>query len=192
MLLINRIFYPPSGSTKDRFFSYTDGISLLGIPSSSYTPAHEGFLALFPTHFIHQSQNPEALVCVSVDLSDRDRSGIVWGMSRLIEGVEQIIYLSTVRSANILVLEADLGKFDLLGIEGSRFDEMIEEIEWVESTRSLTLQFFSFTIPYYINLKELAFFFQTRSKIWKFHSSFHPTLFLSTSEELSLKKIPKK
>jgi hypothetical protein len=132
MLLINRIFYPPSGSTKDRFFSYTvtpDGISLLGIPSSSYTPAHEGFLALFPTHFIHQSQNPEALVCVSVDLSDRDRSGIVWGMSRLIEGVEQIIYLSTVRSANILVLEADLGKFDLLGIEGSRFDEMIEEIE---------------------------------------------------------------
>jgi hypothetical protein len=65
---------------------------------------------------IHQSIDREQLVCVSVDLTEKDRSGIVWGMSRLIQGAESIIYLSTVKSANILVLERDLCKFDLLGI----------------------------------------------------------------------------
>jgi hypothetical protein len=85
MLLIDRIFYPPSGST-DRFFSYTispDGISLLGFFKFSNFQAQEGFISQFPDHFIHQSQDREPLVCVSVDLCELDRSGIVWGMSRL-------------------------------------------------------------------------------------------------------------
>jgi hypothetical protein len=48
-------------------------------------------------------------------------------LTKRIQGAEQIIYLSTVRSANILVLERDSSKFDLLGI-GIKQVEVGDEI----------------------------------------------------------------
>ncbi|KAL3900837.1 MAG: hypothetical protein SGCHY_001059 [Lobulomycetales sp.] len=99
LLLIRFIFYPKDMDA-DRFYSYTfssDGVSLL---------AQEEFLTRFPAHLLHQSQDHEALVRVEVDLRSLDRFGIVWGMSRLIQMENlALFYLSTVQTANILVLQ---------------------------------------------------------------------------------------
>jgi hypothetical protein len=86
-------------SALNRFFSYTiteTGISLI---------TEESLLVEFPEFMLNMSHLPLTLHCIQIDLSNyEDRHGIVAALNQPLsmQGINAL-YLSTVRSANLLV-----------------------------------------------------------------------------------------
>ncbi|KAJ3090512.1 hypothetical protein HK102_003477, partial [Quaeritorhiza haematococci] len=92
---------------RQRFFSYTsteEGISLV---------ADEDVLQGFPEHVLFASMVPKPLRCIQVDLKEYglDRYGIVYSMSEPLAAAGiNLLYLSTLMTANVLVNASDLKK----------------------------------------------------------------------------------
>ncbi|KAG9289980.1 hypothetical protein G9A89_010286 [Geosiphon pyriformis] len=89
-----------------RFLSYTataDGISLV---------TDESILDEFPEHMLNMSSVPIPLRCIQMDLSimgSLDKYGIVYSISNpLISSDINLLYLSTYKTANVLVQDSDL------------------------------------------------------------------------------------
>ncbi|KAI9136620.1 hypothetical protein BKA69DRAFT_1128946 [Paraphysoderma sedebokerense] len=95
----------PFLSKRHRFISYTstqEGVSLV---------ADCTILSEFQEFMINMSSTPKDLKCIHVNLSSfgLDRYGIVYSMSDPLTSAEiNLLYLSTFRTANVLVAEQDL------------------------------------------------------------------------------------
>ncbi|KAJ3341384.1 hypothetical protein HDU93_005020 [Gonapodya sp. JEL0774] len=140
--LVKLIFYPEHGTAggADRFFSYTateDGVSVV---------AEEGVLEEFGEHMVHKPGGQHGAVrCIQVDLEQfgLDRYGIVYSMAEpLTSAGVNLLYLSTYKTANVLVDESDLesavGILDKLKEEshtqGVLVDRKDPEAEQLQST----------------------------------------------------------
>ncbi|KXS13208.1 hypothetical protein M427DRAFT_136786 [Gonapodya prolifera JEL478] len=108
--LVKLIFYPDDAASTSTasFFSYTatsDGVSVV---------AEESVVAQFGENMVHMPGDGgqhEALRCIQVDLEQfgLDRYGIVFSMSDpLTSAAVNLLYLSTFKTANIIVHESDL------------------------------------------------------------------------------------
>jgi len=116
LIIMKIMFYPELLMTEEelendcnsRFFSYTatsEGISLI---------VEEQILELFEEHMINMSLTPRPLRCIQIDLTSfgvgtlrLDRCGIVYSMSDpLTKAGINLLYLSTFKTANVLVNEA--------------------------------------------------------------------------------------
>lgn len=156
--LIRVLFYPEllGGEGHDRFFSYTifdEGISLV---------ADEAIVAAtFEAHHINISPRP--LSCIQVDLDKfglgklfrrshvrlcltciafSDRFGIVFSMSDpLTQHAINLLYLSTYRTANVLVSTSDLARamaiLDDLSMRAEHDDVVESETEAVHGIGSI-------------------------------------------------------
>lgn len=106
--LLKVLFYPEQlpgfSSTKSHFISFTttdEGTSLI---------ADEEVLGHFEEHVLNQSPS-EKLRCIQVDLSSfgQDTYGLVYSMSNpLVDHDVNLLCLSTLRTANVLVHDSDL------------------------------------------------------------------------------------
>ncbi|CAO0793448.1 unnamed protein product [Mucor circinelloides] len=117
MTVLKILSYPElisaDGSQEDtRFFSYTassDGISLI---------ANQNILDLFEQDAIFQDEESQTYRVIQVNLagSNLDRCGIVWSISHPLaaEAHINLLYLSTFKSANVLVSSDDLGKAEAI------------------------------------------------------------------------------
>ncbi|CAG8444488.1 6247_t:CDS:2 [Ambispora leptoticha] len=97
-----------SASVQSRFLSYTataDGISLV---------TDESVLDEFPEYMLNMSSVAIPLRCIQMDLSrtgSLDKYGIVYSISNpLISSDINLLYLSTYKTANVLVPDSDLEK----------------------------------------------------------------------------------
>ncbi|KAF9427699.1 GATS protein-like 3 [Entomortierella beljakovae] len=110
--LIKVLFYPDQipGFTRDvnsRFISFTttdEGTSLI---------ADQEVLAQFGEHMLNRSSSETILRCIQVDLSTfgLDTCGLVYSMSNpLVDHGINLLCMSTYRTANVLVHDADLEK----------------------------------------------------------------------------------
>ncbi|KAF9109150.1 GATS protein-like 3 [Mortierella sp. AM989] len=110
--LIKVLFYPEqlpefSSDTKSRFISFTttdEGTSLI---------ADQEVLGHFEEHMLHRSSSETMLRCIQVDLSTfgLDTYGLVYSMSNpLVDHDVNLLCLSTLRTANVLVHDSDLEK----------------------------------------------------------------------------------
>ncbi|RCH91124.1 GATS protein-like 3 [Rhizopus azygosporus] len=107
MTVLKILSYPelitPDGDSR-RFFSYTasnEGISLI---------ANQAILDLFSEADIFQDEESPRYRVIQVNLagSNLDRCGIVWSISRPLAAHMNLLYLSTFKSANVLVSSDDL------------------------------------------------------------------------------------
>ncbi|KAG2201413.1 hypothetical protein INT47_001462 [Mucor saturninus] len=138
MTVLKILSYPELISTTDfkqddtRFFSYTassDGISLL---------ANQRILDLFEPDAIFQDEGSQTYRVIQVNLagSNLDRCGIVYSISHPLaaEAHINLLYLSTFKSANVLVSSDDLGRAeeilaeDLENIKGMLAEIVLEPI----------------------------------------------------------------
>ncbi|CEP15611.1 hypothetical protein [Parasitella parasitica] len=137
MTVLKILSYPelisPDGSQDDtRFFSYTassDGISLI---------ANQNILDLFEPDAIFQDEESQTYRVIQVSLagSHLDRCGIVWSISHPLaaEAHINLLYLSTFKSANVLVRSEDLEEAesvladDLENIRGMLAEVVLESI----------------------------------------------------------------
>ncbi|KAG1309263.1 hypothetical protein G6F64_005442 [Rhizopus arrhizus] len=109
MTVLKILSYPElisPGGKSGRFFSYTasnEGISLI---------ANQTILDLFSEESIFQDEDSPRYRVIQVNLagSNLDRCGIVWSISRPLTAHMNLLYLSTFKSANVLVSADDLGK----------------------------------------------------------------------------------
>ncbi|KAG0017614.1 GATS protein-like 3 [Podila clonocystis] len=110
--LLKVLFYPEelpgySGEKRSRFMSFTttdEGTSLI---------VDQEVLGYFEEHMLNMSLSQTALRCIQVDLSTfgLDTYGLVYSMSNpLVESDINLLCLSTFRTANVLVPDADLEK----------------------------------------------------------------------------------
>ncbi|KAG0004335.1 GATS protein-like 3 [Modicella reniformis] len=109
--LLKVLFYPEQlpgfSSSKSRFISFTttdEGTSLI---------ADEEVLSHFEEHMLNQSPSETMLRCIQVDLSTfgLDTYGLVYSMSNpLVDHGVNLLCLSTLRTANVLVHDSDLDK----------------------------------------------------------------------------------
>ncbi|KAI7902822.1 uncharacterized protein BX663DRAFT_531305 [Cokeromyces recurvatus] len=110
MTVLKILSYPEliSFDTDKRFFSYTatsDGISLI---------ANQRILNLFEPESIFRDEESQTFRVIQVNLagSNLERCGIVWSISHPLatEAHINLLYLSTFKSANVLVSSEDLGR----------------------------------------------------------------------------------
>ncbi|KAG0342205.1 GATS protein-like 3 [Podila horticola] len=110
--LLKVLFYPEelpgySSEKRSRFMSFTttdEGTSLI---------ADQEVLGYFEEHMLNMSLSQTPLRCIQVDLSTfgLDTYGLVYSMSNpLVENDINMLCLSTFRTANVLVQDADLEK----------------------------------------------------------------------------------
>ncbi|KAF9378287.1 GATS protein-like 3 [Podila verticillata] len=110
--LLKVLFYPEelpgySSEKRSRFMSFTttdEGTSLI---------ADQEVLGYFEEHMLNMSLSQTPLRCIQVDLSTfgLDTYGLVYSMSNpLVESDINLLCLSTFRTANVLVQDADLEK----------------------------------------------------------------------------------
>ncbi|KAI1301130.1 GATS protein-like 3 [Mortierella claussenii] len=110
--LLKVLFYPEelpnfSSNSKSRFISFTitdEGTSLI---------ADQEVLGHFQEHMLNLSSSETTLRCIQVDLSTfgLDTYGLVYSMSNpLVDHGVNLLCLSTLRTANVLVLDSDLTK----------------------------------------------------------------------------------
>ncbi|KAI9477808.1 MAG: hypothetical protein EXX96DRAFT_595429 [Benjaminiella poitrasii] len=133
MTVLKILSYPEliSSDIDKRFFSYTatsDGISLI---------ANQHILDLFEPEAIfrdEESQQTFRVIQVNLAGSNLERCGIVWSISHPLatEAHINLLYLSTFKSANVLVSSEDLGKAeeiladDLENIKGMLAEVVLE------------------------------------------------------------------
>ncbi|KAF9177909.1 hypothetical protein BGZ51_008285 [Haplosporangium sp. Z 767] len=120
--LLKILFYPEelpgfSSDIKSRFISFTttdEGTSLI---------ADQELLGHFEEHMLNKSSSETMLRCIQVDLSTfgLDTYGLVYSMSNtLVDHGVNLLCLSTLGTANVLVLDSDLEKsLDILSRSGS-------------------------------------------------------------------------
>ncbi|ORX58399.1 hypothetical protein BCR36DRAFT_343556 [Piromyces finnis] len=140
LVMMKIMFYPELLKTEEeiendnssRFFSYTstdEGISLI---------VEEQILELFEEHMINMSLTPRPLRCIQIDLTTfgvgtlrLDRCGIVYSMSDpLTKSGINLLYLSTFKTANVLVNESMLNQtLEVLDIYGEDKDSKESEKE---------------------------------------------------------------
>ncbi|KAG0255968.1 GATS protein-like 3 [Mortierella polycephala] len=120
--LLKVLFYPEelpgfSSDVKSRFISFTttdEGTSLI---------ADQELLGHFEEHMLNKSSSETMLRCIQVDLSTfgLDTYGLVYSMSNpLVDHGVNLLCLSTLGTANVLVLDSDLKKsLDILSHSGS-------------------------------------------------------------------------
>ncbi|KAF8935289.1 GATS protein-like 3 [Podila verticillata] len=110
--LLKVLFYPEelpgySSDKRSRFMSFTttdEGTSLI---------ADQEVLGYFEEHMLNMSLSQTPLRCIQVDLSTfgLDTYGLVYSMSNpFVESDINLLCLSTFRTANVLVQDADLEK----------------------------------------------------------------------------------
>jgi hypothetical protein len=125
-ILLKVIFFPDllqnQARSDSRFFSYTatsEGITIV---------TDEAVLEEFPEHTLNMSSVPILLKCIYIDISrfGLDKYGVLYSISNpLISNGINLLYLSTLKTANVLVQDCDLDKsFRILAQTGSLEDSM--------------------------------------------------------------------
>jgi len=136
LVMMKIMFYPEFLKTEEeiendnnssRFFSYTstdEGISLI---------IEEQMLELFEEHMVNMCLTPRPLRCIQIDLTTFgvDRCGIVYSMSDpLTKSGINLLYLSTFKTANVLVNESMLNQtLEVLDIYDDEKDSKIKKDE---------------------------------------------------------------
>jgi hypothetical protein len=113
-ILLKVIFYPDLLQNQERldpatsrFFSYTatsEGITIV---------TDETVLKEFPEHTLNMSSVPILLRCIYIDISrfGLDKYGVLYSISNpLISNGINLLYLSTIKTANVLVQHCDLDR----------------------------------------------------------------------------------